>query len=530
MDILEAIFTSAPGKFLAGKAGLADPPKLRRGRVMPSGPVVLGVVAAGDGFDTPALASLVEAAQPTGEGDASLVEAAQPTGEVPLVEPGPERSEAEEVPLVEPGPERSEAPVSKPRGLVAETLALLGVTPVEPLLDVPANRTKDDLGRDVPPRYATRPGALVIDATGVRQIVQLEGLRELLRPVMKGLENSGRVIIVATDASAVDGIEAKAVAQGIDGINRTVGKELRGGATSNLVFVRAGTTAADLASTLSFLLEGRSAFVSGQTWRVGPSKSVGELTDRPFEGRIVVVTGAARGIGAAIAGTFARDGATVVAVDMPGAGDALASVANAIGGSALQLDITTDDAGARIAGHIAHVHGPDKRMWAIVHNAGITRDKLLANLDEGRWASVLDVNLAAEMRINEYLLTTDVPGGLGTDARIVGIASTSGVAGNKGQTNYAASKAGVMGYTWALAAELADRPITVNAVAPGFIETEMTAAIPFVSREIFRRTNSLNQGGNPVDVAELLAYLCGPASGGVDGQVIRVCGQNLVGA
>jgi 3-oxoacyl-[acyl-carrier protein] reductase len=270
--------------------------------------------------------------------------------------------------------------------------------------------------------------------------------------------------------------------------------------------------------------------VDGQAWRVGQALARHALVDRPFEGRVVVVTGAARGIGAAIARTFARDGATVVAVDIPPAGDALAAVANEIGGSALQLDITAADAGRRIAEHVASRHGTDARIWALVHNAGITRDKLLANLDEKRWASVLDVNLAAEMRINDFLLHNDVPGGLGEEARIVGIASTSGVAGNKGQTNYAASKAGVMGLVWAMSEELADRPITVNAVAPGFIETEMTAAIPFVQREIFRRTNSLTQGGNPVDVAETLAYLCGPASGGVDGQVVRVCGQNLVGA
>ena len=112
----------------------------------------------------------------------------------------------------------------------------------------------------------------------------------------------------------------------------------------------------------------------------------------------------------------------------------------------------------------------------------------------------------------------------------MGIASTSGVAGNKGQTNYAASKAGVMGLVWAQAEELTGRPVTVNAVAPGFIETDMTAAIPFVQREVFRRTNSLSQGGRPVDVAETIAYFCDPASGGIDGQVVRVCGQNLVGA
>lgn len=463
MSVLEMIYGTPAGKFVAKKAGLSEPPTLRRGRTMPSGPVALAELGGG--------------------------------------------------------------------GLAAECLELLGVSAVEPLLDVADARTKDDKGRMQPPRYQTRPGAVVVDATGVRRIAELEGIRQALRPAMRGLEKSGRIIILATDESGVEGVEAKAVAQGIDGINRTVGKELRDGSTSNLIYVRPGTTAADLASTMSFLLEGRSAFVSGQAWRVGPSKDPHDLTDRPFDGRVVVVTGAARGIGAAIARTFSRDGATVVAVDIPAAGDALAKVANEIGGSALQLDITAADAGQKIAGHVAHVHGAQKRIWAIVHNAGITRDKMLANLDEKLWASVLDVNLAAEMRINDFLLSNpDVPGGLDASARIVGIASTSGVAGNKGQTNYAASKAGVMGLVWAMKDELADRPITVNAVAPGFIETEMTGAIPFVQREIFRRTNSLNQGGKPVDVAEALAYLCGPASGGVDGQVIRVCGQNLVGA
>ena len=246
--------------------------------------------------------------------------------------------------------------------------------------------------------------------------------------------------------------------------------------------------------------------------------------------RTALVTGAARGIGAAISRTFARDGAHIVAVDVPAAGESLAKVANEVGGSALQLDITTKDAGARIAAHVARVHGSDAKIWAIVHNAGILRDRMLANMDERMWQQVLEVNLAAEIRINEVLLDPELPGGLGENSRIVGIASTSGVAGNKGQTNYAASKAGVMGLVWAEAAELADRAITANAVAPGFIETDMTAAIPFVNREIFRRTNSLNQGGQPVDVAETIAYLADPASGGVNGQVVRVCGQNLVGA
>ncbi len=462
MSILESIYKSPPGKFLARQAGVKEPPKLRRGRCLPSGPIVLGSI-----------------------GKASLA---------------------------------------------ADALALLDIDYIEPLLDLPENRTKNEKGREVPPKYETRPGALVIDATAVRRIEELEQLRQLLRPIMRNLERAGRVIILATDAEGVSGLEAKAVQQGIDGINRTLAKELARGATSNLVFVRKGTTAADVVSTLSFLLEGRSAYVSGQTWRVGPQKVAHELSDLPFEDRVVVVTGAARGIGKAIAEVFARDGAKVVVVDIPAAGESLAKVANSIGGSALQLDITRADAGQRICEHVAKTYGDDARIWSIVHNAGITRDKMMANLDEKRWGQVLAVNLAAQLPINEYLLAEDRPGGLTQEGRIVGVASTSGVAGNKGQTNYAASKAGVMGMVWALSEQLADRPVTVNAVAPGFIATDMTNAIPFVQREIFQRFNSLQQAGQPEDVAELIAYLSGPASSGVDGQVIRVCGQNIVGA
>jgi 3-oxoacyl-[acyl-carrier protein] reductase len=247
----------------------------------------------------------------------------------------------------------------------------------------------------------------------------------------------------------------------------------------------------------------------------------------PLAGKVIVVTGAARGIGAQIATVAARDGALVVCVDVPAAGEPLAALANQLQGSALQLDITSPDAGERIAAHVASRHSRAS-IHGMVHNAGITRDKLLVNTDAKRWAQVLEVNLAAQLRMNPVLLDGR-PGGIANDGRIVSIASTSGIAGNKGQANYAASKAGVIGLVRALAPELAGRGITVNAVAPGFIETEMTARIPFVQREVFRRANSLSQGGRSVDVAETIGYFLDPASGGVTGQVIRVCGQNLVG-
>jgi 3-oxoacyl-[acyl-carrier protein] reductase len=221
---------------------------------------------------------------------------------------------------------------------------------------------------------------------------------------------------------------------------------------------------------------------------------------------------------------LSRDGATVVAVDVPQAGDALARVANEVKGTALQLDVTAPDAGTRLVEHARSRHGS---LDIVVHNAGITRDKLFVNMDDARWDSVIGVNLASILRMNEAILGE---GGLSDGGRIVCVASIAGIAGNRGQTNYGASKAGVIGLVTALSAQVAARGITVNAVAPGFIETEMTAKIPFATREIGRRMNSLQQGGRPRDVAETIAWFAQPGAAAVTGQVVRVCGQSLLGA
>ena len=429
--------------------------------------------------------------------------------------------------------------------LVKDSLALLGLAADEALVDHPETRISqtDDKGRTrlVPTPYLDRIGAILIDATTVTGLADLEDVRALLRPALAALQPSGRVIVVGMEPEALIGGAPLAVAaqQALEGIVRSVGKELRAGATANLVRVDTltadATTAPDLASTLSFLLEGRSAYVSGQVLYVGHTDA--RLMDhlgqeRPFEGQIVVVTGAGRGIGAAIAEVFARDGAHVIAVDIPAGGDGLSAVANRIGGTALQLDITAPEAGERLAAHVAGRFGGAARIHTIVHNAGITRDKLLVNTDEERWGTVLEVNLAAQVRINDVLLQPDLPGGLDDGGRIIGVASTSGIAGNRGQSNYAASKAGVIGLVRAMAADerLVARGITVNAVAPGFIETEMTGKMPFGTREVGRRINSLAQGGQPVDVAETIAWFAQPASAAISGQVLRVCGQSQLGA
>ncbi|GAA0469153.1 3-oxoacyl-ACP reductase [Paractinoplanes deccanensis] len=364
-------------------------------------------------------------------------------------------------------------------------------------------------------------GALVFDATGITGTSALRELYDFFHPNARSLVRSGRVVVLGTPPSEAATPREATAQRALEGLTRSIGKEFGRGITSQLVYVSPGGETA-LESTLRFLLSGRSAYVSGQVVRIGPGTPPAPADwERPLAGRTALVTGAARGIGAAIARVLARDGADVIALDVPAAGEALAGVANDVRGRALQLDLTTPEAGDRLA---AYLSGP---LDIIVHNAGITRDRTIAKMDEAGWASVLAVNLAAPERINEVL----VERGLIRDGgRVIGVSSIAGIAGNRGQTNYATSKAGVIGLVQSTAPALLEKGITINAVAPGFIETAMTAKMPLMLREAGRRMNSMSQGGLPVDVAETIAWFASPGSGTITGNVVRVCGQSLLGA
>ncbi|MFD3837660.1 3-oxoacyl-ACP reductase [Streptomyces sp. NPDC058642] len=369
------------------------------------------------------------------------------------------------------------------------------------------------------PSPAGSPGAVVLDATGVRDVDGLAGVHAALHPVVRSVAASGRVVVLGAPLDPADHHQA-AAQQALEGFTRSLGKEIGRGRTVNLVRL----TDRDAAeSTLRFLLSSKSAYVSGQVIEVtGTALEVTVDRDRPLAGRTALITGAARGIGAAVAETLARDGAQVVVLDVPQAEDEARALAERLGGRALALDITAADAGARIAAEL-----PDG-LDVLIHNAGITQDRRLVNMPADRWSSVLDVNLASVLRTTDALLAA---GTLRPNGRIVATASIAGLAGNAGQTNYGASKAGIVGLVRSLAPRaLAEHGVTVNAVAPGFIETKMTAAVPLLIREAGRRMNSLAQGGLPVDVAETTAWLAHPASGAVNGQVVRVCGQSLLGA
>jgi 3-oxoacyl-[acyl-carrier protein] reductase len=377
------------------------------------------------------------------------------------------------------------------------------------------------LGVDV--TESTSPYGLVFDATGITTPAGLRDLYDFFHPVVRSIRPSGRVLVIGTPPESAGTLEEAVAQRALEGFVRSLGKEVGKGATAQLIYVAPGAEDA-LESTLSFFLSAKSAYVSGQVVRVGAVDELPEVPELPLDGKVALVTGASRGIGAAIAKTLARDGAHIVCLDVPGQGEDLSRIANQVNGSSLQLDITADRAAATLADHLKTRHdGVD----IVVHNAGVIRDKTLARMSESQWDLVLNVNLVAQARINEHFLAEKV---LKPGARIIGLASIAGIAGNAGQTNYGTTKAGVIGLAEMLAPKLTELPATINAVAPGFIETAMTASMPVTVREVGRRLNSLAQGGQPVDVAETIAWLAHPGSAGVTGGVFRVCGQSLLGA
>ena len=363
--------------------------------------------------------------------------------------------------------------------------------------------------------------AVVFDASGIQNSEQLKELYNFFNPVARQILASGRVIVVGTTPETTKTVKQAIAQRALEGFVKSVGKEFKKGIAAQLVYVDEGAEA-NLESTLRFALSPRSAYVSGQVIRVSKADVIDVDWVKPLAGKTAVVTGASRGIGEAIAHVLSRDGAHVICLDVPQQQADLDRVASEIGGSTLAIDITAADAGQKIKEAAVAQGGVD----IIVHNAGITRDKTLANMKPELWDLVININLSAIERVNDYLLEHD---GLNANGRIICVSSISGIAGNLGQTNYAASKAGVIGVV-KFTAPILKNGITINAVAPGFIETQMTAAIPFAIREAGRRMNSMSQGGLPVDVAETIALFASTASTGLNGNVVRVCGQSLLGA
>lgn len=354
---------------------------------------------------------------------------------------------------------------------------------------------------------------LVLDATGLERADDLVALHAFFQPRVARLARSGKVVVVARAGAPI-------VARAVVGLAKSLGKELgKRGGTANVILVRDGADAS-VAGPLAFFLSSKSAFVSGQVLTVGP----GGAPSRPrsLDGQVAVVTGAARGIGKDTARALAAEGAWVLCVDRPDDDAETSKVARSIGGGALGLDVTDPAAAEKLLSALG-----DRAIHVLVHNAGVTRDRTLARMKEADFSLAIDVSLGGVVRITERVLEAKR---LAKGGRVIALSSIAGIAGNLGQTNYAAAKAGVIGYVESLAQRVAADGVTVNAIAPGFIETRMTAVVPLFIREAGRRLSSLSQGGLPADVADAITFLATPAAGGVTGQVLRVCGQSFLGA
>lgn len=369
-----------------------------------------------------------------------------------------------------------------------------------------------------------KPWALVLDATTLATPADLRALFDFFGPRIKSLARSGRVVVIGRAPEDAADEVAAATQRALEGFVKSAGREVgRVGATANVVLVEDGAEDR-LEPVLRFLLSVRSAYVSGQPWRVSKRVKAAEPRwIRPLEGRVALVTGAARGIGEAIAARLAAEGAKVVVLDRPDDAALGAEVAQRVGGAFLGVDVTDPAAPDAITAFLRERFGG--RLDVVVHNAGITRDRTLAKLSPEAWDLTIDVNTAAVLRLHDALLPL-----LSKDGRVICLSSIAGLAGNVGQTNYAASKAAIVGFVQAAGPKLARKGVALNAIAPGFIETRLTDAIPVATREVARRLCNLAQGGLPVDIAEVVTFLASPGAASMCGQVIRVCGGSFVGA
>jgi 3-oxoacyl-[acyl-carrier protein] reductase len=390
----------------------------------------------------------------------------------------------------------------------------------------PVHRIPPETADADPSKRPPKAHALVVDASGATSPRDLKSVYAFLHAHLPRLAGSGRVIVLGRPSESAPTLAQAAAAQALEGFTRSVAKEVgRKGATANLIVVEEGAEARASAA-LRFFLSPASAFVTAQPLHVSNTAKWdgNDPWEQPLANRVALVTGAARGIGAATARILAREGAHVLCLDRPDDDEPLSIVAREIGGTPILADVTDPATASRIANETKSLYGG---LHLIVHNAGVTRDRTLARMSENLWDQVLGINLEAVLRITDSLLEH---GTLRDGGRVISLSSVSGIAGNMGQTNYAASKAGIIGFTRKLAQLVKARGITANAIAPGFIETRMTAAIPVVVREAGRRLSALGQGGLPEDVAEAITFLSTPGAAGVTGQVLRVCGGALIGA
>ena len=368
---------------------------------------------------------------------------------------------------------------------------------------------------------------LVIDATDYIDESSYQYLYSTVKKTLKLLSDNAKILVIANAISHENNEEKNAFSQALIGFSKSLAKEVgRKAGTMNVLFINTKdhNLAKALSNPVNFFLSPQSSFVSGQTLTInGDAVLIEAPLTNTGDKKVAVVTGAAQGIGAAIAKRLNDEGYKVICVDIEPMKTQLINTMNTLQGERVILDVSAPNAGEKLAKLAKQYNGFD----LIVHNAGITRDKTLAKMPEHFWQQTLSINLLSVMRINKTLLEEKC---INNGGRIICLSSMNGIAGQGGQTNYACSKAGIIGYVASMSSKLATHNITINAIAPGFIETNMTENIPFFTREMGRRMNALGQGGLPIDVANAVTFLGNKYSFAISGQTLRVCGLNIIGS
>jgi 3-oxoacyl-[acyl-carrier protein] reductase len=366
----------------------------------------------------------------------------------------------------------------------------------------------------------TLSDSVVVDGRHVKDETGLKQVYNELQAGVKQLRLNGTVLIFSLRPELLDDVKHATYQRALEGISRSLAKELGAkGSTANLLRLPSGTDLSNYSIPQQFFTSGRSAFITGQALSLDDSAPL----NQELSGKICVVTGGAGGIGSATVKRIAAEGATVIIADIPQMKErATPLLSEAV--TFLGADLTDKQARLDLLQNIKEKHG---RIDVLINNAGITRDKTLKNMPEHYWDQLIAINLSAVIDLTEDALKMAL---IPTGGRIINTSSISGIAGNFGQTNYTATKAALIGYAAAKAKELKAKGITINAIAPGYIETEMVKTMPLMTRIFAERLTSLAQAGKPEDIAEAMAFLAHPGSQAVNGQVLRVCGGSFLGA
>lgn len=390
-------------------------------------------------------------------------------------------------------------------------LALLGFPPPTPLVKTYSPWKQGTTITD---------NALVVDGRSVKDEAGLKTVFNQLQDGVKNIKANGKVLIYSVQPELIEDTHYSTYQRSLEGIARSLAKELGGrGTTVNLLKLPPNAELKNYEVLEQFLTSGRSAFITGQAVTANDAVATG----RELFEKVCVVTGGAGGIGSATVKRLAAEGATVIIADIPQMEERAKPLLSA-NISFMGADLTKSEARKQLLEDLKAKHG---QIDVLINNAGITRDKTIKNMPEHYWDQVIAINLTAVIALTEEALEMGlIPEG----GRIISTSSISGIAGNFGQTNYTATKAALIGYSASKAKELKPKGITINAIAPGYIETEMVKTMPLMTRIFAERLTSLAQGGKPEDIAEAMAFLAHPGAQSVNGQVLRVCGGSFLGA